>query len=40
MSLLSKVKNWKVLNELWDVIQPFVLKLVDKKRTEVCYQVI
>ena len=30
MSLLSKVKNWKVLNELWDVIQPFVLKLVDK----------
>ena len=30
MSLLSKVKNWKVLNELWDIIQPFVLKLVDK----------
>lgn len=30
MSLLQKVKNWKALNELWDLIQPFVLKLVDK----------
>lgn len=30
MNLLSKVRNWKVLNELWDLIQPFVLKLVDK----------
>ena len=28
--LLSKIKNWKVLNELWDIIQPYVLKLVDK----------
>ncbi len=30
MSLLQKVRNWKALNELWDLIQPFVLKLVEK----------
>ncbi len=30
MSLLSKIKDWKVLNKLWLVIEPYVLKLVEK----------
>ena len=31
MSFWQKVRDWKVLNELWDILQPYVLKLVDKK---------
>lgn len=30
MSFWSKIRNWKALNELWEVLQPFVLKLLDK----------
>lgn len=30
MSFWQKVRDWKVLNELWDILQPYVLKLVDK----------
>ena len=30
MSLFSWLKDWKVLNELWDVIEPFVINLAKK----------
>lgn len=30
MSFWQKIRDWKVLNELWDILQPYVLKLVDK----------
>jgi isoleucyl-tRNA synthetase len=30
MSLFSWLKDWKVLNELWDVIEPFVINLAEK----------
>ena len=30
MSFWQRFKDWKVLNELWDLIQPYVLKLIDK----------
>lgn len=30
MNLLLWFKNWKVANELWNAVQPYVLKLVDK----------
>lgn len=31
MNLLSLVRNWKDLNAIWSIIQPFVLKLIQKK---------
>ncbi len=30
MNLLELVKNWKDLSLIWNVIQPFVLKLIKK----------
>lgn len=30
MNLLSLVRNWKDLSTLWNVLQPFVLKLIKK----------
>ena len=30
MSLFSWLKDWKVLNELWDVIEPFIINLAEK----------
>ena len=30
MSLFSWLKDWKVLNELWDAIEPFVINLAEK----------
>lgn len=31
MNLLSLVRNWKDLSTIWNVLQPFVLKLISKK---------
>ena len=31
MSLLSLIRNWKDLSTIWNIIQPFVLKLIQKK---------
>lgn len=31
MKLFEIFKNWKSLNELWTLLQPFILKLVEKK---------
>lgn len=31
MNLLSLVRNWKDLSTIWNVLQPFVLKLIRKK---------
>ena len=30
MSLFSWLKDWKVLNELWDLLEPFVINLAEK----------
>ena len=30
MSLFSWLKDWKVFNELWDLIEPFVINLAEK----------
>lgn len=30
MSLLSWLKDWKVLNELWNVLEPFIINLAEK----------
>ena len=30
MSLFSWLKDWKVLNELWDTTEPFVINLAEK----------
>lgn len=30
MSLLSWLKDWKVLNELWNVLEPFIINLAKK----------
>lgn len=31
MNLLSLVRNWKDLSAIWNIIQPFVLKLIKRK---------
>lgn len=31
MSLLESIRNWKDLSLIWNVLQPFVLKLIKKK---------
>lgn len=31
MNLLSLIKNWKDLSAIWNIIQPFILKLTKKK---------
>ena len=31
MSILSFIKNWKDFSTIWDIIQPFILKLIKKK---------
>lgn len=31
MNLLKLVRNWKDLSTIWNVIQPFVLKLIKKR---------
>lgn len=31
MNLLSLLKNWKDFSAIWAVIQPFVIKLLEKK---------
>ena len=31
MNLLSLVRNWKDLSSIWNILQPFVLKLIQKK---------
>lgn len=31
MKLFEFLKNWKSFNELWDILQPFILKLAEKK---------
>lgn len=38
MSLFSWLKDWKVLNELWNVIEPFVINLAEKKCSKVYYK--
>ena len=30
MSLLSWIKDWKVFSELWSLIEPYILKLIEK----------
>jgi hypothetical protein len=30
MNILSLLKNWKNLNTVWNLIEPFILKLVEK----------
>lgn len=30
MSLLPWLKNWKALNELWYVLEPFIINLAEK----------
>lgn len=30
MNLLAQIRNWKDLSIIWNVIQPFVLKLIKK----------
>lgn len=31
MNLLSLVRNWKDFSAIWAVVQPFILKLINKK---------
>lgn len=31
MNLLSLIRNWKDLSTIWNILQPFVLKLIQKK---------
>lgn len=31
MNLLSLLKNWKDFSAIWAVVQPFIIKLVQKK---------
>ena len=31
MNFLSIIKNWKDFNVIWLVVQPFILKLLQKK---------
>lgn len=31
MSLLERIRSWKDLSLVWNILQPFVLKLIQKK---------